>query len=132
LGEVPFSIFYSRINNLQVTEAIEERTTRTIQGPRSVLPIVDVPDRTLENDVGLPHGFVACIKFPSVKHQGKLQETAHRLFLGDEEARQVLRKVPMLVGIKGFDAMERGKNRLLKPINLFAPDGRPSATATTA
>jgi len=33
--------------------------------------------------------------------QGKLQETAHRLFLVDEEARQVLRKVLMFVGIKG-------------------------------
>ena len=53
--------------------------------------------------------------------------TAHRLFLGDEEARQVLRKVLMLAGIKGFDAMERGKNLLLKPIDLFAHDGWPSA-----
>jgi hypothetical protein len=33
----------------------------------------------------------------------------------------------MLVGIKGFDAVERGKDLLLKPISLFAHDGRPSA-----
>jgi hypothetical protein len=91
-----------------------------------MLPIVDVPHRTLENDVGLPLDFVACIEFPSVKiDQGNPQEAAHRLFLVDEEARQVLRKVLVFVGIKGFDAVERGKDLLPKPISLFAHDGRP-------
>jgi hypothetical protein len=36
-----------------------------------------------------------------------------------EWARQVLRKVLLFVGIKGFDAVERGKDLLLKPISLF-------------
>src|ERR1019366_5066887 len=72
--------------------------------------------RTPETDVGLPLDFVSRIKFPPVKlDQGKLQETAHRLFLVDEKARQVLRKVIMFVGTRGFDAVERDKDLLLKP-----------------
>jgi hypothetical protein len=87
---------------------------------------VDVPNP--ENDVGPPLDFVSRIKSPPVElDQGKLQETAHRLFLVDKEARQVLRKVIMFVGTKGFDAVERDKDLLLKPISLFGHDGQPSA-----